>query len=420
MRWIPPTLVLGLLVQCAAASDNWPQFRGPAGNGMSDATDLPDTWSETANIAWKTAIHDLGWSSPVIWENQVWLTTATEDGKRLFAVCVDRDTGSVVHDTKVFDVAKPDSIAGVNSYASPTPVVEDGRVYVHYGTYGTACLNTTTGTTLWARHNLTCHHPMGPGASPILHDDLVIFTVDGCDVQYVVALDKRTGETVWKTDRSVDLSSIHYMTRKCFGTPTVYRTGDRLEMITPASRALFAYDPQSGKELWSLRHRGWSISPRPIHHEGLLYAVTDFDNPELWAIRPGGDGEQNEDAVIWKVRKGVPSTPSFLLIGDTVLFVNDDGVAMCLDSQSGDVIWRKRLAGNFSASPVCAGRRAYFFNHDGVATVIEAGRSFAEIAENSLDGEIRASPAVSDGSLFVRTRTHLYRIEELSSEDRGQ
>jgi outer membrane protein assembly factor BamB len=410
-----PMLVLVFLAQCATAGDNWPQFRGPAGDGVSDAVGLPLTWSETENIAWKTPIHDRGWSSPVIWGTQIWLTTATEDGKRLFAVCVDQDSGIVTHDVKVFDVTKPESIAKVNSYASPTPVIEDGRVYVHYGTYGTACLNTQTGEILWTRRDLNCDHHMGPGASPILHEDLIIFTVDGCDVQYVVALDKKTGKTTWKTDRSVDLSGVHYMTRKCYGTPTVYRAGDRLEMITPGSRALFAYDPQNGRELWKLRHRGWSISPRPVYHEGLLYVVTDFDHPELWAIKPGGSGERSEDAIIWRLRKGVPSTPSFLLVGGTVLFVNDHGIAMCLDTKSGEMIWRERLVGNFSASPICAGQRAYFFNHDGVATVIEASRQFSVLARNCVDGEMRASPAISGRSLFLRTNTHLYRIEELHS-----
>jgi outer membrane protein assembly factor BamB len=186
-------------------------------------------------------------------------------------------------------------------------------------------------------------------------------------------------------------------------------------MITPASRALFAYDPQSGRELWKLNHRGWSISPRPVYHEGLLYVVMDFDRPELWAVRPGGNGERDEDAIMWSLRKGAPSTPSFLLVGGTVLFVNDDGIAMCLGAKSGEVVWRERLAGNFSASPICADGRVYFFNHDAVATVIEASSHYTELARNRLDGEMRASPAVSGRALFLRTRTHLYRIEELHS-----
>ncbi len=375
----------------------------------------PLTWSETENIAWKTPIHDRGWSSPVIWGTQIWLTTATEDGKRLFAVCVDQDSGSVTHDVKVFGVTKPESIAKVNSYASPTPVIEDGRVYVHYGTYGTACLNTQTGEILWTRRDLNCDYEMGPGASPILHGDLLIFTVDGCDVQYVVALDKRTGKTAWKTDRTVDLSRVPYGRRKGYGTPTVYRAGDRLEMITRASRALFAHDPQSGRELWKLNVRGNSIVPRPVYHDGFLYVVIDHEFPELWALKPGGIGELDEDAIVWRVRKGAPRTPSFLLVDGTVLFVNDDGIAVCLDAKSGEVIWRERLGGNFSASLIYADGRAYFFSHDAIATVIEPGRKYTELAKNHLDGEMHASPAVSGKALFVRAKTDLYRIEELHS-----
>ncbi len=412
MQRVLPMIVLALLTQFAVSGDNWPQFRGPTGDGVSDAIGLPLTWSETENIAWKTPIHDRGWASPVVWGKQVWVATATEDGRRLFAVCVDRDSGAVTHDVKVFDVAEPERIAKVNSYASPTPVVEEGRVYVHYGTYGTACLDTQTGEILWTRRDLNCDHHMGPGASPILHGDLLIFTVDGCDLQYVVALDKRTGKTVWKTNRTIDLSGVHYMTRKCYGTPTVYRAGDRLEMIAPGARAMFAYDPESGRELWTLKHRGWSISPRPIYHEGSLYMVMDFEHPELWAVKPGGNGMRDEDAIVWRLSKGAPSTPSFLLVGGTVLLVNDDGIAMCLDAKSGEVAWRERLEGNFSASPICTGGRVYLFNHDAIATVIEPSRKYTKLSENPLDGEMRASPAVSGKALFVRTKTHLYRIEE--------
>ncbi len=417
IRPIAQTVIRFLVASCflsatAQAADNWPQFRGPTGDGMSDATGLPISWSETENIAWKIPIHDHGWSSPVIWGQQIWLTTATEDGKRMFAVCVDRDTGAVTHDVKVLDVTEPERIAQVNSYASPTPVAEEGRVYVHYGTYGTACLNTRTGEVLWTRDDLNCNHHMGPGASPILHGDLLIFTVDGCDVQYVVALDKRTGKTVWKTDRTIDLSGVHYMTRKCYGTPTVYRTGNRLEMVAPGARAIFAYDPQNGRELWKVRHGGWSISPRPIFRDGLLYVVTDYEHPELWCLKPGGDGERGEDAILWRMRKGAPSTPSFLLVHGTVFCVDDDGIATCLDAKSGELIWRERLEGNFSASPVCAGSRVYVFDHNSIATVIDVGREYKELAKNQLDGEMRASPAIADNALFVRTKTHLYRIEE--------
>ncbi len=415
MRGTISLIVSALLVHSASGAENWPQLLGPDGNGVSDAVTLPLKWSETENVAWKTPIHDFGWSSPVIWANQVWMTTATEDGKQMFAVCVDKNSGRITHDVRVFDVAEPQRIAKVNSYASPTPVIEENRVYVHYGTYGTACLDTQSGKILWKRSDLNCDHHMGPGASPILFGNFLVFTVDGCDVQYVIALDKHTGRTAWKTDRSVDLSDVHYLTRKCFGTPTVYDAGGRLEMITSASRAFFAYDPQSGEELWHLKHGGWSISPRPIFHEGLLYVVMDFEHPKLWALTPGGSGLRNEDAIVWSLSKGAPSTPSFLLVGENLFFVNDGGIATCLDAKSGKVIWQERLSGDFSASPLYAAGHVYFFNHNAVATVIDAGREFRKLAESRLDGDLRASPAVSGQAIFVRTRTRLYRIDQGSS-----
>ena len=225
------------------ANENWPELRGPSGDGHSDSQGLPLTWSETKNIAWRTPIHDFGWSSPVIWQDQVWVTTATADGKHLFAVCLDRDSGKIVHDVKVFDVAEPEHIAVVNSYASPTPAIEAGRVYVHYGTYGTACLDTASGKILWTRRDLNCDHHEGPGSSPILLDNLLVVHVDGRDVQYVVALDKQTGKTVWKTPRSIDYSPYHINLRKGFCTPTVIDTGTRRELISPGAKAVMGYDP---------------------------------------------------------------------------------------------------------------------------------------------------------------------------------
>jgi glucose dehydrogenase len=395
----------------AAAGENWPQFRGPGGDGHSDSTGLPLTWSETENVAWKTAIHDHGWSSPVLWQGQVWVTTATEDGHRLFAVCVDRETGKVAHDVRVFDVEKPEHVADVNSYASPTPVIEPGRLYVHYGTYGTACLDTASGKVLWTRRDLHCDHHEGPGASPILHEDLLIFHVDGRDVQYVVALDKATGKTVWKTPRSIDYRPFHMNLRKAFCTPTVIEADGRRQLVSPGAKAVMGYDPRTGEELWKIRYNGWSVTPRPLFGHGLVFLVTDYERPELWAIRPGGRGDLTDSHVAWKVRQGVPSQPSFLLIGDRLYLVNNDGIAMCVEAKTGQVVWKERMGGSYSASPVFADGRMVFFSRQAVATVLEPQSQYKPLHVNRLDGELMASPAVSGRSLFVRTRTHLYRID---------
>ena len=408
-NWI---IALAFSATTALAGENWPQFRGPAGDGHSDATGLPLTWSETENVAWKTPIHDRGWSSPVVWENAVWLTTATADGKRLYAVCVDARSGGIIHDVKVFDVEEPEHVAAVNSYASPTPVVEAGRVYVHYGTYGTACLDTASGKVLWARNDLKCDHHEGPGSSPILFENLLIFHVDGCDVQYAIALDKATGKTVWRADRAVDYANVHPFHRKAFCTPTVFEAGGRLQLISPCSKAMFAYDPRSGEELWKVCHRGWSIAPRPLFGHGLLFVVMDYVRPELWAVRPGGRGDLTDSNVVWKTRKGMPRRPSFLLLADHIYLVSDDGIAACVEAESGEIVWRRRLEGDYSASLLFADGRIHFFSHDCVATVIEPGRECKVLAENRLDGRMMASPAVAGKTLFLRTEKHLYGVEK--------
>ncbi len=412
MRYALLILALTLAANVASAGENWPEFRGPAADGQSDSTGLPITFSDTQNVVWKTPIHDRGWSSPVIWGDQIWMTTATEDGKELFAVCVDRRSGKIIHDLKIFDVEDPQNIAPINSYASPTPAVEEGRVYVHFGSYGTACLDTDSGETLWARRDLNCDHHMGPGSSPILFDDKLIFNVDGIDVQFVVTLNKRTGKNIWKTDRSVDYADIHPMTRKAFATPRVIDAGGRLQLVSPCSRAVMGYDPETGEELWKVRHPGWSMVARPLFGQGLVFVAVDFDRPQLWALRPDGQGDVTDTHVAWKLEKGAPSTPSFLLIDDLLYMVSDQGVASCVEAATGKVVWKERIGGNYSASPIYADGRIYLASHQGVVTVFEPGREFEVLAANELDEQIMASPAVSGKALFLRTKSHLYRFEK--------
>lgn len=406
LAWCSWTLV-------CAAGETWPELRGPTADGRADARQLPLTWSETQNVAWKTPIHDRGWSSPVVWHEQVWLTTATADGTRMFAVCVDRTSGKILQDIKVFDTPQPEHIAEVNSYASPTPAVEAGRVYVHFGTYGTAALDTQTGRLLWTRRDLNCDHHEGPGSSPILFENLLIVHVDGRDAQYVVALDKATGQTVWKTNRSVDYGKYHANTRKAFCTPTVIQWYGRPQLISPCAKAVMSYDPRTGKELWKVRYNGWSMVARPVFGHGLAFILNDYEHPELWAVRPDGQGDVTDTHVAWTIRRGMPAQPSLLLVGDLLYLVNDEGVAHCVVAKTGEIVWKERLRGKYSASPLFAAGRIYFFNQDSVATVIEPGRVFKTLAVNELTGEqLMASPAVAGDALFLRTRTQLYRIAD--------
>jgi outer membrane protein assembly factor BamB len=389
----------------------WPQFRGPSGAGQCAASSLPLYWSETEHVTWKTPVHDLGWSSPVIWERQVWLTTATRDGKQLFAVCIDRQSGKVVHDLKVFDVERPETLDKENSYASPTPVIEAGRIYVHYGTYGTACLDTATGQKLWANRDLHCNHEWGPGACPLLWEDLLIFAMDGIDVQYVVALDKRTGQVVWQTTRSADYQGLPMRNRKAFCTPAVVEVNGRSQLVSPGANATIAYDPRTGKELWKISYRGEALVPRPLAAHGLVFVTTDYTSPQFWAIRPDGSGDVTASHVAWKVTRGMPRVPGPLVVGDLLYAVQDQGIVSAFEAASGQSVWKERVGGQYWASPIAAGGRIYLSSFEGVTTVIEAGRQYKVLARNRLAGNIKASPAAVGNSLFLRTETHLYRID---------
>ena len=402
--------LLVLIVNGAHADHNWPQLHGPQGNGHSDATGLPLQWSETEHVVWKTPIHGRGWSSPVVWGNQIWLGTATPDGKQMYGVCIARDSGKVLHDILLFENPKPRFGNAFNSYASPTPAIEAGRVYLHFGSYGTACLDTKTGKTIWSRRDLPCDHWRRPGSSPLLFEDLMIIHFDGFDHQYVVALDKATGKTVWKKDRDIKYRSDNGDFKKAYGTPIVIQADGRLQLISPAANATIAHDPRTGKQLWKVRYPEHSVCIRPMYGNGLLYLNTGFGKAQLLAIRPEGTGDITAKQLVWRYAKRVPSMPSQLLIGDRIFMVHDDGVATCLDAADGQAVWQKRVEGKYTASPIYANGHIYFFSREGKTVVVKPGDKFKLVAENHLDGGFMASPAVSGNSLILRTRTHLYRI----------
>ena len=413
--------LLALVAFPVVAQDNWPQFRGPSGQGESTSTGLPITWSEKENVKWKTAIHGRAWSSPVVWGKQIWLTTATEDGKHLFAICVDKDSGKIVHDLKLFEVAEPQFAHKFNTYGSPTPAIEEGRVYITFGSPGTACLDTATGKVVWQRTDFVCNHFRGAGSSPVIYKDLLLMNFDGSDYQFVVALNKKTGETVWKTDRSIDFKDLDPSGkpaaegdfRKAFSTPRVIEVDGKPMMISLGSKACYAYDPDTGKELWRTEERtNHSGSVTPLYGHGLVFTATGLARGEFWAIKPEGRGFINDTHVAWRVKRSVPSKPSPVLVGDHIYMVDDGGVGTCLEAKTGKEVWRERIGGNQSASPITADGKVYFFNEDGRAVVIEAKPQFKLLADNQLEGGFMASPAVTGNALILRTKTHLYRIEK--------
>jgi outer membrane protein assembly factor BamB len=413
--------LLFLLVLPLYAAENWPQFRGPDGTGHSDARGLPLQWSESKNVVWKTPIHDRGWSSPVIYGNQIWLTSATKDGRELFVFCIDRETGKILKDWKLFVVEKPQFAHAFNTHASPTPVIENGRVYITFGAPGTAAIDTKTFKVLWERRDIECNHFRGAGSSPIIFRNLLLMHFDGSDYQFVVALDKNTGKTVWQTKRSIDFQDLDQNgkpaaegdLRKAFSTPHVARIKGRWEMISLGAKAAYSYDPMTGKELWRVEERGQhSASTRPIITDDLIFFPTGFSAGQLYAVRTGGKGLLTDSHVAWKVKRGVPNKPSILLVDGLIYMIGDTGIASCIDAKTGEQVWQQRIGGEYSASPVYADGRLWFFAEDGKTTVLKPGRTFEQVTENRLDDGFLASPAIAGKAFYLRTRTHLYRIEE--------
>jgi outer membrane protein assembly factor BamB len=418
---ILPVLLLTLSGALMRGAENWPQFRGPDGTGHSDARGLPLQWSETRNVVWKTPIHDRGWSSPVIYGKQIWLTSASKDGKELFVFCVDRDTGKIIKEWKLFDVAQPQFVHAFNTAASPTPVIEEGRVYITFGAPGTAAIDTKTFKVLWERRDIECNHFRGAGSSPVLFGNLLLMHFDGSDQQFVMALDKKTGKTVWQTKRSIDFQDLDKNgkpaaegdLRKAFSTPHVERINGRWEMISLGAKAAYSYDPLTGKELWRVEERGQhSASTRPVIGHGMIYFPTGFSTGQLYAVRTGGQGLITDTHVAWTVKRGVSNKPSILLVGDLIYMIGDTGIASCVDAKTGELVWQQRIGGEYSASPVYADGRLWFFSEDGKTTVLKPGRTFEQLGENRLDEGFLASPAIAGKAFYLRTRTHLYRIEE--------
>ena len=416
-----------LLFSPVSPAADWPEFRGPFGNGHATADDdanpagLPLRWSETENVKWKTPIPHSGWSTPVVLGGQIWLTTATEDGHDFFVLCLDAESGQVRFQQKLLHADKPEPLGNsVNCYASPSPAIEPGRVYVNFGSYGTACLDTATQKTIWQRTDLPCRHYRGPGSSLVLFEDLLILTMDGVDVQYLVALDKKTGRTVWKTDRTTEWNDLDVDgkpksegdLRKAFSTPLILDLQGKPMLISSGSKAIYGYDPRTGRECWKVCHGSHTSASRPVFAGGLVMFVTGMGKPELWAVRPDGQGDVTKSHVAWKSdSKKVSRLPSPLAVGELLFMVSDDGVVSCLEIAAGHELWKKRIGGHFVASPIYAGDRLYFCNQDGKTTVIKPGRSYELLATNTLKTGCMASPAVSGKALFLRTTTHLYRIE---------
>ena len=434
------TLVVCLMLcslSSATAEDGWPQYRGPSGNGIADVDHAITEWSETKNVKWRASIPGIGWSSPVTEGNTIWLTTAVlrqmtaeeQEAVRkrdyadhmiadalvfvkdvtFHAIGVNAQTGQVDHNVTLFSVENPTPVHTLNSYASPTPVISDGKLFCHFGSFGTVCLDTSTEKLLW---QVQLHHDesVGPGSSLALHEGILLIPCDGVDKQFVVGLDSRTGDERWRTDRPpMEGNEVEY--HKSFSTATVIEHGGRTQAVILGAQWIVSYDPETGEEWWRLRHgKGFSCSCRTIYGNGLVYFCTGYGDGLCMAVDPSGSGELGSDSIRWTHRSQVPTMSSPILIQDRLYFVANDGVATCLDAVTGDRVWRSRLGGNYCASPIAAGKTIYFSSREGVTTAIRAEDKFERIAKSELDEAIMASPMVLGHDVVIRTERQLYRL----------
>lgn len=387
---------------------DWPQFRGPSSDAHVVGVSAPMEWSDETNVTWKVAVPGLGWSSPVVVDDRVYLTTAIQkdEGLSLHAMALDAKNGKVVWDREIRSVEKTPSIHSKNSHASPTPIVDRGSVYVHFGALGMAKLSAKDGTIQWTNFELDYPPMHGSGGSPVLHEGKLVIVCDGSKNPFVAAIDAETGKVAWKTMRSVQAKISH-----SFVTVSIANVDGKAQVFAPGPDHFAAYDLHDGRELWQVRAPGWSVVPQPVVGHGLVIYNHDYDNPELIAVRLGGSGDVTDSHIAWRMQKGAPSTPTPVLIGNELYFVNDGGVASCVDAKTGERHWMERLGGNYSASPVFVNGHVLFLNETGLATWVKPGKTFEVAGKNELPGRTMATPAFANNAMYLRTDTHLYKFE---------
>jgi outer membrane protein assembly factor BamB len=414
IRFLAAIPVLGCLLGGVCAAEDWPEFRGPTKQGHSSETGLPQTWSATENVRWRAEVPGTGWSSPIIVDGRVYLTSAVpvdpaaeKCDLSLRTLCFNAETGELIWNTEVFleDMETAPGIHQKNSHASPTPILEGERIYVHFGHEGTGCLD-LAGNVIWRTNELRYPPVHGNGASPVLWRDRLIFPCDGGEGAFVAAISTENGEVLWKHTRGIEAPKTF-----SFCTPLVINVAGRDQVIVPGANVVSALDPEDGEPIWKFSYEGYSVVPRPLYSHGLVIFSTGYDKPKLLAIRPDGTGDVTATHLAWESDKNAPNTPSMVIVGDELYMVSDNGVASCLDVASGERHWQKRLGGNYSSSLLVADGKIYFQDEAGKSTVLAPGKQYEELASNSLDERTLASYAVYDGGLFIRTETHLFRIQ---------
>ncbi len=413
------SIVCFITLEVRSQQVNWTHFRGSNLDGISAEQQVPVEWNDTTNIMWKTDIDGKGWSSPVVFADQIWVTTATEEGKKMSGICLDFNTGRKIFDINLF---QPDSAYpkhSINTYATPTPCIEKGFVYLHFGTYGTACLNTSNGDVVWKRTDLNCDHVQGPGSSPILYKNLLILHIEGIDVQYIIALDKKTGKTVWKTNRPAELyEPWQPIGRKAYITPLVVKVNGKDMLISNGSSVCIAYDPETGKEIWRIVQGEDSTIAMPISENGIVYFYPGFVTPpegkkyaELLAVNPDGVGDIAKTNILWRFKSPTLQLSTPIIKNGLIYTIDTRNMFYCLDAKTGQALYSKKMKQKYNSSPIYAGGNIYFTSIKGNTTILKAGDKLQIVAENELEGDVYATPAILRNSIVMRTGTSIYRIE---------
>jgi len=421
MKYLSFFIIFSFLLSaaCGQSTDNWTHFRGSKMDGHATVKSAPLHWSDSTNVEWKVPVKGLGWSSPVVYGNQIWLTSAAKDGKEFYTLCFDLITGKLLDEKTIFTAEDPQRIHGTNSYATPTPCIEEGLVYVHYGHFGTACINTNNFEVVWKREDMPCEHMQGPASSLILHKNMLIVHLEGTKDPYVAALDKKTGKTIWKSVRPAEIyDPLEPVYRKSYQTPIVIEAAGKELLISNSAYLCFAHDVNTGEVIWSIEYGYDSTVSQPIYWDGLVYVNSGWiflDNQPFftrqYAVDPTGKGDVTKTHIKWMYEDEVPQIPTPVIVDGKMYMVHDRGMATCLDAKTAKVIWKQELKGNFNTSPIYAGGNIYFFNVKGDCTIIKPGSSFQLVAENSIGETVKAVPVFVNDKMILRTEKHLYLIK---------
>ena len=403
---------------CTNQNQNWTHFRGSGLNGHALVKNAPINWDESSNIDWKVPVKGLGWSSPVVYEDQIWLTSAARDGKEFYTFCFDFETGKLLDEKTIFTSEDPQRIHSTNSYATPTPCIEKGYVYVHFGSFGTACINTRTYEVVWKRDDLPCEHMQGPASSPVIYKDMLILHLEGTKDPYVVSLNKRTGELIWKSVRPPEIyDPIQPVYRKSYQTPIIIEVNGRDLMISNSAFMCFAHDVYTGEVVWTVEYGYDSTVSMPLYHNGIVYVNSGWifleNKPSFtrqYAIDPSGEGDVTDTHVKWIYEDEVPQIPTPVIVDNRMYMVHDRGMVTCLDIQTGKPVWKEKLSGNFNSSPVYAGGNIYFINVKGECTIIKPGDKFQIVAENSIGETVKTLPVFVRDRMILRTEKNLFLI----------